>query len=87
MIVNKSPPSIMSVSLTKTTYVLSVTYLTRALLLLRTAACLAEKQQIPMSYSFEPTILHASHSSRDPNHYTTDGGSPTAEKEQSLFKL
>jgi hypothetical protein len=44
-------------------------------------------QQIPMSYSFEPTILHVSHSSRDPNHYNTDVGIPTAEKEQSLFKL
>ena len=77
----------MSASVTKTQYVLSVTYLTRALLLLCTAACLAEKQQIPMSYSFEPTILHVSHSSRDPNHYTTDVGNPTAEKEQSVFKL
>jgi hypothetical protein len=67
--------------------VLSFTYLTRTLLLLRTAACLAEKQQIPNSYSFEATILHVSHSSRDPNHDTTDVGSPTAEKEQSLFKL
>jgi hypothetical protein len=67
--------------------VLSVAYLTRALLLLRTAACLAEKQQLPISYSFEATILHVSHSSRDPNHYTTDMGSPTVEKEQSLFKL
>ena len=66
---------------------LYVTYFTRALLLLRTAACLAEKQQILISYSFEPTILHASHSSRDHNHDTTDMGSPTAEKEQSLFKL
>ena len=66
---------------------LYVTYLTRALLLLRTAACLAEKQQIPMSYSTEPTIFHVSHSSRDPNHYTTDVGSLTAEKEQSSFKL
>jgi hypothetical protein len=62
-------------------------YLTRALLLLRTAACLPEKQQIPISYSFEATILHVSHSSWDPNHYTTDVGDPTAEKEQSLFKL
>jgi hypothetical protein len=67
--------------------VLSVTYLTRALLLLRTAACLAEKQQIPMSYSTEPTILYVSHSSRVPNHYITDVGDPTAQKEQSLFKL
>jgi hypothetical protein len=67
--------------------VLSVKYLTRALLLLRTAACLAEKQQLPMSYSFEATILHVSHSSRDPNHDTTDVGSPTAENEQSLYKL
>jgi hypothetical protein len=77
----------MSVSLTKTNYVLSVTYLTRALLLLRTAAYLAENQQIPISYSFEPTVLHVSHSSRDRSHYTTDMGSPTAEKEQSSFKL
>jgi hypothetical protein len=69
----------MSVSLAKTNYGLSVTYLTRALLLRRTAACLAEKQQIPISYSFEPTILHVSHSSRNPDHYTTDVGSPTAE--------
>ena len=66
---------------------LSVTYLTRALLLLRTAACLAEKQQIPMSYSTEPTILYVSHSSRVPNHYNPDVGDPTAEKEQSLLKL
>ena len=71
----------------RTNYVLSVTYLTRALLLIRTAACLAEKQQIPISYSFEATILYVSHSSRDPNLYTTDVGSPIAEKEQSLFKL
>jgi hypothetical protein len=62
-------------------------YLTWALLLLRTVTCLAEKQQIPISYSFEPTILHVSHSSRVPNHCTTDVGDPTAEKEQSLFKL
>ena len=74
-------------SVTKTNNVLSVTYLTRALLLIRTAACLAEKQQIHISYSFESTILHVSHSSRDPNHYTTDVGNPTAEKEQSLFKF
>ena len=74
-------------SVTKTNNVLSVTYLTRALLLIRTAACLAEKQQIPISFSFEATILHVSHSSRDPNLYTTDVGSPTAEKEQSVFKL
>jgi hypothetical protein len=67
--------------------VLSFTYLTRTLLLLRTAACLAGKQQIPISYSFEATILHVSHSSRDPNLYITDVGSPTAEKEQSVFKL
>ena len=66
---------------------LYVAYLTQALLLLRTAACLSGMQQIPISYSFEPTILHVSHSSRDPNHYNTDVGIPTAEKEQSLFKL
>ena len=76
----------MSVYVTKKKYVFSATYLTRTLLFLRTVACLAEKQQIPMSYSFEPTILHVSHSSRDPNHYTTDVDSLTAEKEQSLFK-
>jgi hypothetical protein len=57
---------------------LSVTYLTRALLLLHTAACFSEKQQLPISYSFEPMILYVSHSSRDPNHYTTDVGTPTA---------
>jgi hypothetical protein len=51
-------------------------YLTRALLLLSTAACLAEKQQILISYSFEATMLHVSHSSQDPNHYTTDVGGP-----------
>jgi hypothetical protein len=62
-------------------------YLTRALLLLRTAVCLAEKQHIPISYSIEPTILHVSHSSRVPNHYAIDVGDPTGEKEQSLFKL
>ena len=55
-------------------------YLTRALLLLPTAACLAEKQHIPISYSIEPTILYVSHSSRDPNHYITDVGDHTAEK-------
>jgi hypothetical protein len=32
-------------------------------------------------------ILYVSHSSQDPNHYTTDVGTPTAYKEQSLFKL
>ena len=47
----------------------------------------AEKQQIPISYSIEPTILYVSHSSQDTNHYTTDMGDPTAETEQSLFKL
>jgi hypothetical protein len=62
-------------------------YLTRVLLLLRTTACLAEKQHIPISYSIEPTILHVSHSSRVPNHYATYVGDPTGEKEQSLFKL
>jgi hypothetical protein len=64
-------------------------YLTRALLLLLLciAACFAEKQQIPISYSFETTILHVSHSSRDPNLYNPDVGDPTAEKEQSLLKL
>jgi hypothetical protein len=79
----------MSVSLTKTNYVLYVMYLTRALLLLllSTAACLAEKQQIPISYSFEATIIHVSHSSRVPNHYNPDVGDPTTEKEQSLLKL
>jgi hypothetical protein len=78
MIVSKSPPSILSVSVTKTKSVLYVTYLIRALLLLRTAACLAEKQQITISYSTEPTILYVSHSSRDPNHYTINVGTPTA---------
>jgi hypothetical protein len=66
---------------------MSIMHLTRALLLLRTAACLAEKQHIPMSYSIEPTILHVSHASRVPKHYATDVGDPIGEKEQSLFKL
>jgi hypothetical protein len=62
-------------------------YLTRTLLLLRTAACLAEKQHIPIAYAIEPTIVHVSHSSRVPNHYATDVGDPIGEKELSLFKL
>jgi hypothetical protein len=55
-------------------------YLTRTLLLLRTAACLAEKQHIPIAYAIEPTIVHVSHSTRVPNHYATDVGDPIGEK-------